>query len=71
MFSKAFYYVFCIGGMIGFWFLCRFLITGISAEFGYGVATGATFWVILLWLGEKAGAFKLVELDKGTWIPHD
>lgn len=61
----------CMSGMVGFWYLCQFLIMGVSEDFGHGVFTGAMLFIVIFWLGERLGAFKVVEPSKGTWIPHD
>jgi hypothetical protein len=66
---RLFYVTFCIAGMVGFWFLTKFLVTGITPEFGQGFGAGIAFIVILLWLGEKVGAFKIIEPSKGVWTP--
>lgn len=64
-------YALCSLFMLGFFYFCRFLIYDISFEFGMGVATGVGIFVILFWLGERLGAFQMVEPSKGTWVPHD
>jgi len=35
--------------MVGFYFFCRWLATGISPDFGAGVATGVMLTLFLLW----------------------
>jgi hypothetical protein len=67
---KIFYVAFCSAGMIGFFLFMRLMITGISPQFGYGFGAGIFVFFAILWCGEKLGAFKVVELNKGTWIPN-
>jgi hypothetical protein len=38
-----------IPAMVGFWFFCHWLTTGISMEFGEGVATGMFLMLALVW----------------------
>lgn len=67
---KLIYFTICTAGMIGFWYLIRFFVIGIDPMFGHGFATGVALFVILFWLGERLGAFFVVEPSKGTWTPH-
>lgn len=68
---KLFYFTFCTAGMIGFWYFIHFMITGISEGFGDGFFCGIMLIVILMWLIEKMGLIKIVEVEKGIWIPND
>lgn len=53
---KLLYFAICIAGMIGFFYLCRFLIYSVSLEFGMGVATGVGMTIVLMWLAERVQA---------------
>jgi hypothetical protein len=64
-------YALCSAGMLGFYFLVRFAILGISRDFGNGFFAGVVFLVALFWIADRLGAVKIVEPDKGTWIPHN
>jgi len=68
---KLFYFTFCTTGMIAFWYFIRFMVTGISERFGDGFFCGIMLIVILMWLIERMGLIKVVERDKGVWIPKD
>lgn len=50
---KILAYALCTAGMIGFYFVARFLTTGISPDFGYGVATGFMICALLFWINER------------------
>lgn len=45
------YYALCTAGMIGFYYLVRFFITGISPDFGNGFFVGAVLAGALVFLG--------------------
>jgi hypothetical protein len=68
---KLFYVLFCFGGMTAFWYFIKFMVTGISPQFGDGFFCGVAMFVIIMWLCERLGAIRIVEPEKGTWIPHD
>jgi hypothetical protein len=51
-------YAFCIAGMIGFFFVIKFLVTGISEGFGDGLFTGVFLTIILMWGAERVSASK-------------
>ncbi|KAA3504592.1 hypothetical protein DXM27_05100 [Rhizobium rhizogenes] len=68
---KLAYVLLCMAGMTGFFYLCRFLIYGVSTQFGYGVGVGASLFVVMFWLAERLGALRVVEPSKGEWIPFD
>ena len=68
---KLFYFTFCTAGMIGFWYFVKFMVTGISERFGDGFFCGVFMIVFLMWFLERVGIIKVVEPEKGTWIPHD
>lgn len=63
-------YAFCTAGMIGFYFICRFMIYSTNDDFGFGFAAGAGLLIFLLWLCERTGLIKIVEPQRGTWTPH-
>lgn len=68
---RFFYFTFCTGGMIAFWYFIKFMVTGMPGTFGDGFAVGIMFIVFLVWLLEKIGVAMLVDLSKGKWTPHD
>lgn len=43
----------CIGLMVLFYAGLRWLITGISRDFGYGLAAGAVGILLLMWIVKK------------------
>lgn len=50
---RLFAYIFCTAGMVGFFFLVKFLVTGISEGFGDGLFTGVFLTILLVWGAEK------------------
>jgi hypothetical protein len=46
-------YAFCATGMIGVYFLVRFAIFDISADFGHGFFIGIATMVLLFWAAER------------------
>lgn len=51
---KLFYFSFCIAGMTGFWYFCKYLITGVSEQFGDGVFVGSMITIVLFYIAERA-----------------
>lgn len=68
---KLVFVTLCILGMTGFWFLVKFMVTGVSAQFGHGFFAGIALFVIMFWIGERLDAFRVVEPSKGVWIPNE
>jgi len=68
---RLIYITFCILVMYGFYRLVEFMVVGISDDFGHGYFAGALTIALMIWLGERLGAFRIIEPSKGTWIPHD
>ncbi|QKD01501.1 hypothetical protein EB235_08230 [Mesorhizobium loti R88b] len=50
---RALAFALCTAGMIGVYFLVRFIVTGISPDFGYGAAVGFMICALLFWLNER------------------
>lgn len=48
------YIAICTAGMTGFWYLIRFLILGVSEDFGDGFFIGCALTTVLVFLAEKA-----------------
>lgn len=48
------YFLLCTAGMVGFWYLIRFLILGVSEDFGDGFFIGCALTTVLVFLAEKA-----------------
>jgi hypothetical protein len=46
-------YALCIAGMVAFWYFCKFLVIGISADFGSGVFVGVFLTAFLIWAAER------------------
>lgn len=46
-------YALCTAGMIGVYFIVRFLATGISPDFGLGVFIGFMLCALLFWINER------------------
>lgn len=65
------YFAFCTGCMVGFYYFMRWIVYSAPGNFGEGFVAGMFFIVILFFLLEKAKVIAIVELDKGTWIPHE
>lgn len=64
------FFTFCIGGMIAFYFFVRWVVYYAPGTFGDGFTAGIFFIVLLFFLLERAKIIAIVELAKGTWIPH-
>jgi hypothetical protein len=39
--------------MIGFWYFCKYLITGVSEQFGDGVFVGSMITIVLFYIAER------------------
>jgi len=50
------YFAFCIAGMIGFFFVVKFLVTDISEGFGDGLFVGVFLTIFLTWAAERVSA---------------
>lgn len=50
---RAIYFALCIIGMVAFWYFCRFLVVGVSDDFGSGVFVGVFLTVFLIWAAER------------------
>lgn len=50
---KLIAYGLCTAGMIGVYFLVRYAIFGISADFGHGFFVGGATIVLLFWASDK------------------
>lgn len=68
---RLFYFTFCTGCMVGFWYFVSFMVTGISEDFGDGFACGVMMIVVIMWSLERMGLIRIVEPEKGIWIPHE
>jgi hypothetical protein len=51
---KLIYFTLCTAGMIGFWYLCDFLVNGTSKAFSDGLVVGVAMTIILVFLAERA-----------------
>jgi hypothetical protein len=51
---KLFYFIFCTAGMIGFYYLINYLVTGAKGSFGDGFAVGVGLSIILFYLATRA-----------------
>lgn len=51
---KLFYFSFCTAGMIGFYYLINYLVTGAKGSFGDGFAVGVGLSIILFYLATRA-----------------
>jgi hypothetical protein len=66
---KILYAIFCIAGMVAFWYLMRWIVLSAPGTFGEGFVIGMFSLALLLFVLEKAGLVALVDLSKGTWTP--
>jgi hypothetical protein len=56
LFAFALFLLACaFGAMTGVWYFCRWLVTGINDQFGYGVAVGSLLMLVLLWSADRWG----------------
>lgn len=69
--QRLFFVSICVAGILAFGFFLRYLITGVSSDFGLGLVAGMVLFFAIMWFGEKVGGFKVVEPENGKWIPHD
>lgn len=46
-------YALCTAGMIGVYFIVRFIVNGISPDFGYGFVIGGFVIAVMFWLNER------------------
>lgn len=52
---KVIFYAVCIALMLGVWWLIRFLVVGISPDFGHGYFVGIAMMAILYYAAERLG----------------
>lgn len=50
---RLIYFALCATGMVAFWYFCKFLVVGISDDFGSGVFVGVFLTVFLIWAAER------------------
>ena len=52
---KLIFYGLCIALMLGYWWLIKFLVVGISTDFGIGFVSGIGLMAILYYAAERIG----------------
>lgn len=52
---KVIFYAVCIALMLGFWWLIKFLVIGISSDFGIGFFSGIAMMAVLYYAAERLG----------------
>lgn len=67
---KLFYVAFCFAGMTGFYCAVRAIVDW-NSDFGGGMFAGVMFIAALFYFLERVGVIKIVEPEKGIWIPND
>ncbi len=50
---RLIYFALCAAGMVAFWYFCKFLVVGISEDFGSGVFVGVFLTIFLIWAAER------------------
>jgi hypothetical protein len=50
---KLIYFALCIAGMIGFFYLCRWVVYSTTFDFAMGLGTGVAATVTLFYVAEK------------------
>lgn len=52
---KMIFYAVCIALMLGVWWLIKFMVVGISADFGIGFVAGIALMAVLYYAAERLG----------------
>jgi len=58
---RILFVVLCLSGMLGFAWICRYLVYGVSRDFGIGVGVGFALAVILIYLAQRADGKRFLD----------